>query len=1027
MDSHRFVNVVLSFLLFPVVLYVLSQPQLSCATTGEGNCGNSELGEESFRLSLNDGLLCLDAQGADLRKILEKISEKARIEIEIGPNVGGTISTSFRDIPVAEALKKITGNRAMVFLNETGQARARISKVVIVTSSQDRGEAQAKSKTEDRDPIKPPTHDFVKHTAQAVKTKSQDPRPTPLTIINEKTGIRSEVVPNELIVKFKQGLPQEDIQALIAKTGATVKTYIEALNYYVLSLPPDLSVNDALRWYRQQGVVDRVEPNYLIPLKTVPNDPDFSRQWALHNTGQTGGTDDADIDAAESWDIEQGNGEVVIAIIDTGVDYTHEDLAANIWQNSGEIPGNGIDDDGNGYIDDTVGWDFVDGSGGAEGEDFVTPDNDPMDRHGHGTHVAGIAGAVANNDIGIAGVAWNCKIMPVRAGYKTSAGGGVLESDDAAQAIIYAAENGARVINLSWGDYQKSNLIEDAMNYATNKGALVCAAAGNENSNSLIYPAASENTAVLAIGATDSHDLKASFSNYGDWVDVSAPGVAIYSTFLNNAYRQMSGTSMAAPHVAGVAALLFSYFPDISPIEAKTKMMRSVDVLADLSGKNSVSGRINAYSTLTADYTTPHIFSINPNAAHEGDTVTIFGDSFGDEQGDGVVKFYPNKDAEIISWSKSTVVCRVPEGAQTGELAVTTSEGTSNGIEIAILIRFYDETLIENEFLGAGTAQGWQADDQSWQYQLPFSFPFFGSEYESVYVCSNGFLDFTNNASSYLNSTNTFKSRIMIAPLWDDLITNGSSQQDEDIYIDTPTPESISFRWLAERYETGDPVNVEVILYKDGQIQFNYGPGNINLSPTVGISGGDGTNYHAATCDGISSLDQVQTVLFEPLEHSYSFTISLDLGWNLISLPLKPENNQVGQVMGDVNGGIESVWGYKDGEWYVYDPLNPGFSDLEVMKIGYGCWVKTTQQGLNIQVQGQMIPLSFNLTEGWNLAGFNSLQSMPVEEALAGIGGEVECVWGYKNGVWYVYDPQNSGFSDLDVMEPGMGYWLKYE
>lgn len=165
-----------------------------------------------------------------------------------------------------------------------------------------------------------------------------------------------------------------------------------------MSLPPDLSVNDALRWYRQQDVVDQAEPNYLIPLKTVPNDPDFSMQWALHNTGQTGGTDDADIDAAESWDIEQGQEEVVIAIIDTGVDYTHEDLAVNLWQNPGEIPENGIDDDVNGYIDDTIGWNFVDASGGAEGEDFVMPDNDPMDRHGHGTHVAGIAGAVANNE-----------------------------------------------------------------------------------------------------------------------------------------------------------------------------------------------------------------------------------------------------------------------------------------------------------------------------------------------------------------------------------------------------------------------------------------------------------------------------------------------------------------------------------------------------------------------------------------------------------------------------------------------------
>jgi len=198
----------------------------------------------------------------------------------------------------------------------------------------------------------------------------------------------------------------------------------------------------------------------------------------------------------------------MIAIIDTGVDYTHEDLAANIWQNPGEIPGNGVDDDANGYIDDTMGWDFVDSFEGAAGEDFEIPDNDPMDRHGHGTHVAGIAGAVTNNNLGIAGVTWNCTIMPVRAGYKNQSGGGILESDDAAQAIVYAADNGAQVINLSWGDYQTSNLIRDAMTFATIKGALICAAAGNENSSDRIYPAASENDAVLAVGALDDKDKK---------------------------------------------------------------------------------------------------------------------------------------------------------------------------------------------------------------------------------------------------------------------------------------------------------------------------------------------------------------------------------------------------------------------------------------------------------------------------------------------------------------------------------------
>jgi len=574
---YRYVSV--SKLLFVITIHIVLFT-ISGVCYGdrsqEGFAIDEGLKEKSFYLSISDGLVSLDAQKANLREILAEISNKTKIVFEIGADIEENISTSFHEITFDEALKKITGNWAMVFLKEKGQHVEHLSRVVILADSQDLVDTQIKSKTDNYNSFKSPSANLIKPVAPTAKTSFQKKPSVSLTITNEKTGLKSSVVPNELIIRFKKGLSKEDSQSLIAATGATVKTYIKALNYYVLSLPPDLSVNDALRWYQRQNVIDQAEPNYLIPLKTVPNDPDFSRQWALHNTGQAGGTDDADIDAAESWDIEQGNRDVIIAIIDTGVDYTHEDLAANIWQNQGEISGNEIDDDGNGYIDDIIGWDFVDGFGGAEGEDFVMPDNDPMDRHGHGTSVAGIAGAVANNDIGIAGVAWNCKIMPVRAGYKTSSGGGVLESDDTAQAIVYAAESGAKVINLSWGDYQKSNLIEDAITYATNKGALVCAATGNKNSNSLIYPAASENSAVMAIGSTDNQDNKASFSNYGDWVHVSAPGANIYSTCINNSYYQMSGTSMSAPHVAGVAALLFSYFPDISPIEAKTKIMRSV-------------------------------------------------------------------------------------------------------------------------------------------------------------------------------------------------------------------------------------------------------------------------------------------------------------------------------------------------------------------------------------------------------------------------------------------------------------------
>lgn len=836
-----------------------------------------------------------------------------------------------------------------------------------------------------------------------------------------------DYVPGEIILKLEKLEP--GVNSVSCFSGKEIKpifrkpvqgyfrrpgpSYDDLTGIYLVKVKEGTEIENCEIYTRMPGVV-YAEPNYLQHICVSPDDPDYVQQWSLPK-----------IESEAAWNIQTGSSDVIVAVVDTGIDYVHEDLDANIWHNPEEIPDNAIDDDGNGYVDDVIGWDFVDASGGAAGEDYEDPDNDPMDRQGHGTHLAGIVGAVTNNEIGISGVAWNCKIMPVRAGYKTPSGKGVLESDDAAQAIVYAAENGAKVINLSWGDNQKSSLIEDAIRFAADQGAFICAAAGNENTSDLLYPAALDNSSVMAIGATDSQDEKALFSNYGAWVDVSAPGVAIYSTYLNNSYASMSGTSMATPHVAGLAALLFSQFSGLSPPGIKARIMRSVDHIQALEDKNIVSGRINAFTSLSTQYSTPYILSLSPDAAHEGDQVTLFGDRFGPEQGSARVTFSPGIDAEIISWSEYEVKARVPEGAESGPVTVTTSEGTSNEFEVTILASFYDETLTGYEFLGGGTPQGWQADDQTWEYSLPFSFPFFGHDYDSVYVCSNGYLDFTDSSPSYLNSQSVLKTKVMIAPLWDDLATNGTYQPGEDIYVHSPSADSVCFRWAGEDYENGTPINVEVILYDDGRIQFNYGPGNTGLSPTVGISGGGGDNYNLADYDGRSDLAEVESVLFIP--HEQSFTIPLDLGWNLISLPLKPENNQVSQIMGDINGGIESVWGYEDGVWYVYDPQNPGFSDLEVMKIGYGYWVKTTQEGLSIQIEGQVSSSPLSLTNGWNLVGFNSLQSMPVEDALAWIEGEVESVWGYKDGMWELYDPKNPGFSDLEEIEPGIGYWLKYE
>lgn len=354
-------------------------------------------------------------------------------------------------------------------------------------------------------------------------------------------------------------------------------------------LPPGLAVDQAIRTLKVNPMVEIAEPNYLVYEDAIPNDPRFGELWGLHNTGQLGGTPDADIDAPEAWDLTQGSNTVLVAVVDTGVEYTHQDLAGNIWSNPAEANGiTGFDDDGNGYVDDLRGW------------DFVNDDNDPMDDRDHGTHVSGTIGARANNGKGVAGVSWNVKIMPLK--FLNSSGTGT--TANAIRAILYAAsfrDGGgntiARVHNYSWGGGAFSLFLEDAIR---SSGAVVCASAGNSGSDSIQYPAGYSAANLISVAATDRKDAKASFSSYGsDWVDLGAPGVDILSTILRSKYGLKSGTSMAAPHVAGVAALILALYPASTNAEVKDRILLGADPVASLAGITVTGGRLNAYGALT--------------------------------------------------------------------------------------------------------------------------------------------------------------------------------------------------------------------------------------------------------------------------------------------------------------------------------------------------------------------------------------------------------------------------------------------
>ena len=347
-------------------------------------------------------------------------------------------------------------------------------------------------------------------------------------------------------------------------------------------------------WARNNYEQFLIEPDLPIQVQKTPNDPSLWRLYGLNNYGQSGGTTDADIDAPEAWEITTGSRDVVIGVIDSGVDINHPDLAANIWVNPGETPNNGIDDDGNGFIDDVNGWDFYD------------DDNTPNDGNGHGTHVAGTIGAVGNNNSGIAGVNWEISLLPLR--FLGNDGSGW--TSDAVAAVNYATmlkrDFGINVVatNNSWGGGGYSRTLDRAIEAANDQGIMFVAAAGNEGNNNDTnprYPTNYDAPNVISVAALNRNDNLASFSNYGAaTVDIGAPGVSIYSTLPGNSYGSFSGTSMAAPHVAGVVGLLNAAKPGISVTEVSSAILGTVDSLQSLDGKTVSGGRVNAAAALTS-------------------------------------------------------------------------------------------------------------------------------------------------------------------------------------------------------------------------------------------------------------------------------------------------------------------------------------------------------------------------------------------------------------------------------------------
>jgi subtilisin family serine protease len=506
-------------------------------------------------------------------------------------------------------------------------------------------------------------------------------------------GYSARYVPGEAIVKYKAGASR----AAAIRSAAAVGARMVAGPIHGFSLvkaSASASVHALIDRLEADPTVAYAEPNYLRFVSSIPNDPRFSDQWGLNNIGQAHaisssnatrlGTADADMDVVEAWDTTTGDAETIVAIMDSGVDVTHPDLAANMWVNPGEIAGNNIDDDGNGYKDDVNGWDF------ADNDKTLLQSTGEFDGWDHGTHVAGIVGAVANNGIGVAGVCSSCKLMVLKMFEPYDLDGdGVNDSmvgnlAGELEAFQYAADMGADVINGSFGASIYSSRSERAaIKSAVAAGLTMVFAAGNENGdNDLLipgldfdgdefpdmtspaYPASYDLNGVLAVAASNDRDQNAfqsacflvletedwpcTFTNFGhESVDLSGPGVDVLSTLPDNTYEDFDGTSMASPNVAGVAGLVISEHPEYTPAQVVNAIMNSVDTPASLLSL----GAFGEGATLSGVHVTATAGRVNANAALTAPTTDLFPTTDGNIAG---ARSLSGTMTDSVSWPEDT-------------------------------------------------------------------------------------------------------------------------------------------------------------------------------------------------------------------------------------------------------------------------------------------------------------------------------------------------------------------------------------
>ncbi len=645
--------------------------------------------------------------------------------------------------------------------------------------------------------------------------------------------------------------------ALVQRHGAErtrVRHHFRELgNVQVIELPPGADVNAVLARYRAGGDVVAAELDRWYFPATLPDDPNFfdGTQWQLNNTGQNGGTPDADIDAPEAWDTLNSASNIIVAVVDTGVRVTHQDLAANIWTNAA----------------------------GQRGFNSLNPGTDPSDDFLHGTHVAGILGALGNNGLGVCGVAWKVKIMPCK--FITGAGSG--SESDLFECLSFAQTNGAKVVNCSFvapGPY--SVALSNAFLSLRNDGIIVVAAAGNsytDNDVTPYYPGAFALDNIVCVTATTRYDGQA--YNFGaQTVHLGAPGVDIYSTWGSSdaAYVNNSGTSMATPMVAGAMALLRARFPYATHQELIARLLATVDPLPSLAGRCTTGGRLNLARALgpalVADFIPSRASGLAPLNVIFTNTAWGSITNYSWQFGDGSPASSAINPSHIFT----------NNGVYSVTLAVTDTNGftaTTNRL-ISVLTPYLMQSApfdwVPSTGLNPLTLSN---DGVSPAQALPFNFNFYGQNYSQLYIGANGLIGFVNaNLSNSANADlpSSLAPNAAIYPYWDNLNPAAGGTIFFGVNGVGPNRRAV-VSWNAVPHNTTmggvTPITAQVILHEGGAIAFQYlqvEQGNANRvmgkSATIGVEDASGTMATLYSYNGSPSLvSNGQAMVFTTTGH----------------------------------------------------------------------------------------------------------------------------------------------------------------